>query len=134
MLYLRAAGIWLLILVLAILNGGFREAVLVPGFGDPVAHLLSGLLLIGCIVLVSYLLVPRLGARSRLQLLGLGVFWLALTLVFEFGLGLLVQGKSWRALLAAYTFQGGNIWPIVLLVVAVAPLLAGHRSLTRARD
>ena len=132
MLYLRAAAVWLLILLLAVLNGGFREAVLFPRFGNPSAQFISGLLLIGGIVVVSYLLVPRLRARSRRQLAGIGVFWVTLTLVFEFGFGLFVQDKSWHELVAAYAFQGGNIWPIVLLVTAVAPLLVGRRSLTRS--
>jgi hypothetical protein len=131
MLYLRAAAVWLSILLLAVLNGGFREAVLFPRFGNPAAQLVSGMLLIGCIVVVSYLLVPRLHAQSRRQLAGIGVLWLVLTLVFEFGFGIM-QSKAWPELLAAYTFQGGNIWPIVLLVTLVAPLLVGHRSPTRS--
>jgi hypothetical protein len=131
MLYLRAAAVWLLILVLAIVNGGFRVSVLVPRFEIPAGQLISGLLLIGCILVVSYLLVPRLGARSRGQLLGIGVLWLALTLVFEFGFGL-VQGKPWSELFAAYTFRDGNIWPIVLAVTLVAPLLARRRVGTPA--
>lgn len=128
MLYLRATAAWLLILVLAILNGGLREAFLVPRVGNPAAQLVSGVILIGCIVAVSVLLVPRTGAQSRGQLAGIGVLWLALTVAFEFGFGLAVQGKSWPELLAAYTFQHGNIWPIVLLATLVAPPLFGRRS------
>lgn len=131
MLYLRAATIWLCILVLAVVNGAFREAVLFPQFGNPAAQLISGMLLIGCIAIVSYVLVPRLHAQSRGQLARIGVLWLALTLVFEFGFGLLVQGKPWSELLAAYTFQGGNIWPIVLVVTLVAPLVVGQHSARR---
>ncbi len=127
MLCLRAAAVWLLILLLAILNGGLRETVLFPQFGNPAAQLISGALLIGCILVVSYLLVPRLGAVSRPQLGGIGVLWLVLTLVFEFGFGVLVQGKSWRDLLAAYAFHGGNIWPVVLLIIVAAPFLVGRR-------
>jgi hypothetical protein len=37
MLPLKAAAIWLLILVLAVLNGAFREAVLLPCVGTPLA-------------------------------------------------------------------------------------------------
>ncbi|HBU29144.1 MAG: hypothetical protein A2X71_05545 [Thiobacillus sp. GWE1_62_9] len=132
MLYLRATAVWLLILLLAILNGGFRESVLSPQFGDPSAQFISGMLLIGCVLALSYLLVPRLGAQSQRQLMGIGVFWLALTLMFEFGFGLLVQGKSWQELVVAYTFHNGNMWPIVLLVTLLAPFLGGRRSLPRS--
>jgi len=128
MLYLRATAAWLLILGLAILNGGLREVFLVPRIGSPAAQLVSGVILIGFIVAVSFLLVPRLGARSPGQRAGIGVLWLALSVAFEFGFGLGVQGKSWPELLAAYTFQHGNIWPIVLLATLVAPPLFGGRS------
>jgi hypothetical protein len=131
-LVVRSLAVWLLILLLAIVNGAFREAVLLPLLGDPSAHLVSGALLIGCIAVVSYLLVPRLGARSRRQLVNIGLFWLALTLAFEFTFGALVQGKSWSEVLAAYRFEGGNIWPLVLVVTAIAPLLFGRRQLSAA--
>jgi hypothetical protein len=42
--------------------------------------------------------------------------------LFEFGFGL-AQGKPWSELLAAYTFKDGNLWPVVLLAVLVAPYL-----------
>jgi len=129
MVYLRAAAVWVLILLLAILNGALREAVLLPRLGDPVAHLTSGMLLIVCILVASYLLVPRLGAQSPRQLIAIGLSWLALTLAFEFGFGLLVQGMSWADLFAAYTFRNGNIWPVVLLLTLGAPFLVGRRSL-----
>jgi hypothetical protein len=35
-----------------------------------------------------------------------------------------VQHKSWAELLQAYTFRDGNIWPLVLLVTVLAPVLA----------
>ena len=37
MLVVKAFGIWLLILVCAVLNGVLREAVLLPAFGKPAA-------------------------------------------------------------------------------------------------
>lgn len=62
-------------------------------------------------------------ARRAAELAGIGLGWLALTLVFEFSFGLW-QGKSWQVMLDAYTFKGANIWPAVLLVIAVAPYFA----------
>jgi len=128
---LRAAAVWGLILALAILNGALREAVLLPRLGDPGAHLISGALLAACILVVSYLLVPHVGARSARELMAIGAGWFALTLVFEFGFGRLVLGGSWPDILAAYTFRHGNIWPLVLLLTLVAPWLVGRRNLAR---
>jgi hypothetical protein len=64
-----------------------------------------------------------LAVRSASQLLLIGLGWLVLTLVFEFSFGLL-RGVLPTEILAAYTFKGGNIWPLVLLVTAAAPWLA----------
>lgn len=124
MLLLKATAIWLLILVLAVLNGWLREAVLLPSVGKPLAFVLSGVLLSVCIVVVSLVFVPRLDRLRAAQSLNLGLLWLVLTLVFEFGFGRLIQSRPWPELLEAYTFKDGNIWPLVLVVTFFAPLLA----------
>jgi hypothetical protein len=59
---------------------------------------------------------------STRRALATAALWLGLTLIFEFGLGI-VQGHSWTEMLAQYTFTDGNIWPLVLLVVFFAPLV-----------
>ena len=55
-----------------------------------------------------------------------GGVWLALTVAFEFSFGRAVLGRSWNTLLAAYSFAGGNLWPAVLCVIALAPALAAR--------
>jgi hypothetical protein len=121
----KALAIWVVILVLAIINGTFREAVLIPKLGGSSGLFLSGLLLSLLILAATYLLLPWLGIRRSGQLLLIGVCWLALTLVFEFSFGLL-RGKALPEILGAYTFKGGNIWSVVLVVTAVAPCLAAR--------
>ena len=124
MLLLKASALWLLILFCAVLNGGFREAVLLPRLGTPSALVLSGVLLCVCIVAVSLLFGRWLGLIGNWQALSVGLLWLCLTLAFEFGFGRLVQDQSWPEMLQAYKFQDGNIWPLVLVVTLFAPLLA----------
>jgi hypothetical protein len=36
------------------------------------------------------------------------------------------QGHSWSELLEAYNFKDGNLWPLVLVVLFFAPLLASR--------
>jgi hypothetical protein len=124
MLIVKAFGVWLVILVCAVLNGTLREFALLPAFEKPVAFVMSGLLLSLLIIGVSLVLVPRIGRLSRLQAMIVGVFWLLLTLAFELGFGRLVQHRGWPELLAAYTFKDGNFWPIVLVVTLFSPLIA----------
>ena len=122
---LKAMAIWAGILVLAVLNGALREAIFIPRLGMTAGLVLSGVLLSSLIFAVAYFSLPWIGARRITELLGIGLGWLAATLVFEFSFGLW-QGQSWQVMLEAYTFKGGNIWPAVLVVTALAPYLAAR--------
>lgn len=129
--WLKATTLWLAILVLAILNGGFREMALIPALGNFTGMIVSGVILSACIFIVALAAAPWIGPLAPRQWLSVGLFWLLLTVVFEFGLGRFVQHKPWSELLDAYRFQGGNIWPIVLLVILLSPWLAARlRRLT----
>lgn len=119
---LKSLAVWAAILALAIVNGGLREAILVPTLGNTIGLALSGLLLSALIIAVSFATLPWLGVRRIAQLLAVGMGWAALTMVFEFTFGLW-QGKTWAVLFDAYKFKGGNVWPLVLLVTALAPCI-----------
>jgi hypothetical protein len=128
---LKAFALWLLILVLAIANGALREAILLKHLERGTAVTLSGLLLIACILAVALMAIPWLGSLTVANYALVGAFWLLLTLAFEFGFGLM-RGQTLPALLDAYRFKDGNIWPIVLAVVGAAPVLAAYaRGLLR---
>ena len=129
MLILQSLLAWLLILALAIANGILRESVLIPSLGNTGGLVLSGLLLSFLVALIAYGLV-RLSRITVRQGVLIGAGWLALTLAFEFAFGRHVQHKEWAELLEAYTFQDGNLWPLVLLVTLLAPPAA---ALLRAR-
>lgn len=124
---------WLALLVLAIANGVLRDAVLAPAMGAFAALVTSGIMLSAAIVAVAYLAVARLGRLARGQYWLVGLAWLALTLAFELGLGLLVLRQSPAELLQAYTFEGGNLWPLVLVVILAAPRLAVRLRACRER-
>ena len=126
MVTLKALGLWLLVLALAVLNGGLREGLLLKVLPRSSAFTVSGLLLIGCVLAVALLSVRWLGRLTFTQYALVGLLWLILTLVFEFGFGLLLRGQSLPSQLEAYRFREGNIWPIVLAVVAVAPAFAAY--------
>ena len=121
---LKALALWFAILAFAMLNGTVREGLLIPALGPFGAFIASGALLSACIFTVAYLAAPWYGLLSSAQCLLVGLFWLVLTLAFEFGFGRLVQGKPWGELWEAYTFAGGNIWPLVLVVAFLSPWLA----------
>jgi hypothetical protein len=126
MLTLKATTAWLAILVCAILNGALREGLLLPLFGKPVAPALSGVLLSIIILAIAMLAAPWFGRPRASRYAYVGAVWLLLTLAFEFTFGRLVQNQSWRQMLDAYTFKDGNIWPLVLVVAALAPWLSAR--------
>lgn len=127
-LFVRAAIGWAAILVLAIVNGGLREAVLVPRFGRTAAQVASGLLLMGIVAGVAVIAIRPVTPQAPRRLWFVGALWLVMTLAFEFGFGKSVQAKPWDELLAAYTFAGGNLWPLVLVVILAAPAAVAKRG------
>lgn len=129
-----AVAAWCAILALAFANGALREIWLLPALGLPWAQLLSGALLTAGVLALTAFALPRLPVRSTRQALALGTFWMALTLLFEFGFGRLVQGKPWRVLFAAYAFADGNLWPVVLLAVLAGPAALRPLCPARGRD
>jgi hypothetical protein len=123
-LWLKALTLWLAILLLAIINGTLREKALIPALGQGPGLVASGAILSACIFLVAWAGAPWYGAVPSQRWLLIGGFWLLLTLVFEFSFGRLAEHKTWAELMEAYTFKGGNIWPLVLLATFIAPWLA----------
>ncbi len=119
--WMKAALFWIAILAFAIVNGALRESFLIPSMGSFAGLIVSGILLSTCIFLVAWIAAPWYGSLAAHQWIGIGLFWLLLTLIFEFGFGRYVQHKTWDELLDAYTFQGGNIWPLVLVATGIAP-------------
>jgi hypothetical protein len=123
---LKALVLWIGILVLAILNGALREKTLIPAMGTFGALIASGIVLSVCIGLVAFFAAPWYSPLPSSQYWLIGLFWLILTLLFEFSFGRFVQHKDWTELLQAYTFKGGNIWPVVLAVTLLSPWLAAR--------
>ena len=120
----RAIAIWLVLLVLAVANGLLREAMLLKVLPQDAAFVVSGLLLIACVLLIALSSVRWLGLLGLGEYLLIGMLWLVLTVAFEFGFGILVRDQQPVALLDAYRFRDGNIWPLVLLVIALSPVIA----------
>lgn len=70
--------IWVMIIPIAILNGGFREYVLMVHL-EILALPLSGIILSVCIFLVAYLFVPKIKGCVKRDYILFGVMWFVLT-------------------------------------------------------
>jgi hypothetical protein len=116
----KAVVVWCAILLFAILNGVLRDTVLVHGLEETVARFVSGIVLCAAILTAASLAAPSFGRAPHRPHWHIGALWLALTLGFETAVGY-AQHHSWQRLLDAYTLQGGNLWPVVLITVFIAP-------------
>lgn len=123
--FLYPLGIWVLMAVVAILNGGFREIVLIPRVGDYIGHVLSTALLVAAILVISFIYFRWTSiGYSQVELLLVGVLWTVLTVGFEFVVGY-VEGTPISVTLGQYDVLAGQVWIAVPLTLLVSPLLFG---------
>jgi hypothetical protein len=121
---LKSLVVWFALLVMAVANGALREGVLLKILPRNPAYIGSGVLLIAAILLVAVLTIRWLGVLELTGYFLVGGLWLVLTVAFEFGFGMLVRGRSLASLLDAYRFKDGDIWPVVLVVILLAPAVS----------
>lgn len=123
---------WLAMLVVAFINGGLREFTYGRHLSALAANQLScvsGIILLGTVIYLYQRRWPFASARHAWYA---GLFWMALTVAFEFLFFHYVGGEPWEALLANYDIVHGRLWPLILLWVAVAPYLF-YRYASRVR-
>lgn len=120
---MRLVLAWLAMLVVSVLNGVAREV----GYGrdlDPLlAHQLStlyGMTLLGVVIGAYAWRWPFPHATAAWQA---GLFWVAMTVAFEFLFFHYVAGHSWTELLANYDLASGRLWVLLLAWIGVAPAL-----------
>ena len=122
----RAVAVWFGILVLANINGAARQVWLIPWIGETAGRVASTLALCGIVVLLTWRTIRWIGPATAGRAVRIGVVWLGLTLAFEFLVGHYVFGQPWSTLLEDYDITRGRVWPLALLVVLFAPVLAAH--------
>jgi len=125
----RAAFVWFLIMVAAILNGALRDMIVVPRTSELAARALSCVTLASAIVFVTWLTIGWMGPTSSRDAWRIGVMWLVMTLAFELGAGHYLFHTPWAALIADYNLLAGRLWILVLIATLTAPVVvyrAGH--------
>ena len=120
----RTLVVWFGLLALAVANGGFREAVLVPRLGLGMARAVSSVMLSLLIVGVGWGVTRWIGPATLQDAWAIGAVWVALTLCFEFLGGHFLFGKPWPELLADYNLFAGRIWVVVLVATLMTPAIA----------
>ncbi len=83
------------------------------------------------LALYFWFLQRRWPVRSTSSALQIGMAWVVLTVLFEFGFGHYVDRKSWSDLFENYDLAGGNLWLLVLVWILVGPAVI--RALDKQR-
>ncbi len=123
---LTPLAVWVVMAVLAIANGVFRETLLIPRMDEYTAHVLSTALLVVAILVVSAAYFECSSVDfTTVELLLIGVVWTVLTVGFEFLVGY-VEGTPVSVTLGQYDVLAGEVWIAVPLTLLAAPVLFGR--------
>ena len=124
--WFRALLVWLVIIAAESVNGTLRTLYLAPVIGDFPARRVGVFVAIGLIFLITLAFTRWMGARTRVQLLGIGVMWVVLTVMFEVALGRGVFRYDWSRILSDYDLSHGGLMAFGLLAMVFTPLLAAR--------
>jgi hypothetical protein len=114
---------WFAFPFVGIFNGTLRELTYKKFVGDLPAHQIStatGIILFG---IVFYFIFNKWKIESLKNAIWIGVIWLVLTILFEFGFGHYVMGNSWEKLFHDYNLTEGRVWSLFLIWTLVAPVV-----------
>lgn len=119
--YIKSFFIWLFFGVLASVNGFVREIFLDTHFGEAFSLPLSGITFSFFVFIVTVLLLPYIGHAEEKQYTLIGVFWVVLTMIFEYFFGHFFMGFSSSEVLNVYKFWNGDLFVLVLFVMGISP-------------
>lgn len=114
---------WFPMVIIAIVNGYFREKILVNYFNNLQAHQLSSVSMIILLAIYNWILFKIFFPASVNQAVFIGIIWLLFTVIFEFLFGHYLLGHSWSNLLNDYNIFKGRVWIFVLIWISIAPYI-----------
>lgn len=111
------------------LVSGFNFFVLMrmvyePAWGSLVAHQVGMTTRIVYIFVFAYLLLRYVKEYEIMDLVQVGLLWVALELLFEWG-GSLLIGRPVEEILIGWNIFAGYMWPYVLLTYLLSNLIVG---------
>ena len=113
-----------------ILVAGFNFFILMnrvyePRWGELAAHQIGMTTRIFTIFVFAYLLLRRAEEWEFVDLFHVGLFWLTLTLIFEWA-GSIAIGRSVEDILVGWNILNGYMWPYVLLTYLTSNIVIGY--------
>ena len=124
MYLVRALAVWLLIVFAESVHGTLRQLFLAPLIGDFAARRIAFFVALLLIFLIAYFFIRWISAPNVQSLFAVGLMWMILMTLFEFGLGLFVMNYSWERMFEDYDVSRGGLMGFGLLFMIFAPWLA----------
>jgi len=116
---------WLMQVLVAFINFFiFMNLIYEPLWGELIAHQIGMMTRIIINFVFAYLVILYADEYSTNDLIIVGILWLILTLIFEWG-GSIAIGRPVGEILVGWNILAGYMWPYVLLSYLLAPLLVG---------
>jgi len=112
---------WFGVVVLGLFNATIHQVVYDRYVNELAGHQISTLTFAILVGLYTWTLSGFLKLTPPGEAIGVGLMWMVMTIIFEFGLGHYVVGDSWRKLLADYNLLDGRVWGLCILWVGLAP-------------
>lgn len=122
--WLRAIGLWVLLMTAETLHGLWRVKVLSLWLGADFAGniaVFTGSLII---LLLVFICIDWIPARDVRTLLLVGLTWVLLTIGYELALGRLAFHRTWSEMAADFNLLQGRLFPVALVFLLFSPLLA----------
>jgi hypothetical protein len=124
----RVVLTWVFFVPVAILNGVIRDKVYRPRVGELRAHQISTALGSGAFLSWAFFMLKKQASHlGGTRLLLIGVSWVSLTMLFEFGFMHYAAKIPWKRLLSDYNLLKGRVWPLFLLTELMSPFLVKLR-------
>lgn len=114
---------WFVMLLFSVANGALRDLTYGRHLSELAAQqcsTVSGIVMLAGLIWFFMRLRPPSSGRAAMAL---GLFWMGLTVAFEFLFFHYVGGHAWAELLGNYDVSRGRWWVFELLWLAVAPYL-----------
>lgn len=115
-------------LAVAMIINGISRGIYQPLVGELTAHQISTLSGITLVYLVTMLMNRKWKIQDAKTAQSIGVMWLIMTILFEFGFGHYIIGHPWDRLFADYNILQGRIWSLFLIGLAAIPSIVYRRS------
>ena len=123
---LLAILIWLGAAVVISGNGFVGKFLLEPAIGEYKTHVYKTIIGLVIVLLMGWIYAKNtMGAGWKQSCWTAGIFWLVLTLLFEFIAGHFLFGNPWEKLFNDYRIWAGRLWLLFLIALVFAPVIMG---------